>query len=133
MKPRVYIASKLKHVRSWKMHRNTFTDIDFTSRWLDMVDGTEQEAGTSERERFARAWVIDIDDVRKSDFLIIYAAKDEHLRGALVEAGAALAWGVKVIVISEHEDYGTWQNHPLCYHETNVPTALINITNGLYQ
>lgn len=132
MRPRVYIASKLKHAPVWKEFRNTYKlEIDFTSRWFDIENTADQKA-TVDRDHYREVWDIDYRDVRTADFCILYADQGEHLRGALVEAGMMLASGGKVIVIGEHEDYGTWQSHRGVYHEPCVNTALDNIAAGYY-
>lgn len=106
--PKVYTASKLKHADLWKGLRLTWHDIDWTARWPDLVGGVE------DNDSFAREfWRHDIQDVMRSDCVLVYAEAGEHLRGALIEAGAGIALGKHVIVVGEHPDYGTWQHHPM--------------------
>jgi hypothetical protein len=42
---------------------------------------------------------------------VVFAEGDDHLRGALIEAGVAIALHKTVIVVGQHPDYGTWQWH----------------------
>lgn len=103
---RVYFASKLGHGPRWR----AITDprIHAHARWLK-----HNQLGTPDTAEFAsRFWVEDHEDVATADAVIVYGEEGEHLRGALVEAGIAIALKVPVYVIGDHADYGTWQYHP---------------------
>jgi nucleoside 2-deoxyribosyltransferase len=103
---RVYFASKLKHGEKWRDIKDV--RVHAHARWLK-----HNEIGTPDTPEFAkRFWVEDHQDVASSDCVIVYAEDGEHLRGALVEAGIALALDIPVFVIGSHPDYGTWQYHP---------------------
>ncbi|MFA9261732.1 MAG: hypothetical protein ACEQSB_00005, partial [Undibacterium sp.] len=69
----------------------------------------------------------DHEDVSTADCVIVYAEKGEHLRGALVEAGIALALKVPVMVIGDHPDYGTWQYHPGVIRYATIEDAFSSI------
>jgi hypothetical protein len=56
-------------------------------------------------------WKQDQADVIRSDVVMVYAEPQDHLRGALIEAGMGIAYGKTVIVIGDHPDYGSWQYH----------------------
>lgn len=114
---RLYTASKISRTFIWQQLRTEYVGkIEFTSRWLDMCD---LEA-TATRKDFRRFWLIDKADVERSDYLMIWGENEEHLRGALVEAGIAIANGIPVLTIGRHPDYGSWQHHPLV---SNFPTV----------
>jgi nucleoside 2-deoxyribosyltransferase len=108
-RPKVYTASKLKHASMWRDLRSIWSShVEFTARWPDLEDKL------SDDECFAREfWRHDIQDIARADCVLVYAEPGEHLRGALVEAGAGIALGKHVVLVGEHPDYGTWQYHPM--------------------
>jgi hypothetical protein len=55
--------------------------------------------------------------------VLVYAEDGEHLRGALIEAGMAIALGKRVIVVGDHPDFGTWQHHPNVAYATDLSHA----------
>lgn len=105
---RVYTASKLQHWLKWKELRAEWPEFKFTARWPDVdiasIPGTPEQC--------AAHWLDDEKDVRSADVVLVYAEDGEHLRGALIEAGMAIALGKQVIVVGNHPDFGTWQHHP---------------------
>lgn len=104
---RVYTASKLQVAAQWLELDSTWTHVYFHARWLK-----HQKIGTLDTPEFAkRFWQEDQEDVKNADALLVYGREGDKLRGALVEVGMALAYGVPVIVVGEHSDYGTWQYH----------------------
>jgi nucleoside 2-deoxyribosyltransferase len=104
---RIYTASKLKHAGRWRQMREEWPEFHWVARWPVDHCGNIPDTDT-----FARwFWKQDVEDVARCDVLVIYAEGDDHLRGALVEAGVAIALHKTVIVVGSHEDYGTWQWH----------------------
>lgn len=104
---KVYIASKFFHGARW---RNLgWDEFVFTSRWFSLYhDHVPDEA------QFAKlGWMHDIEDVESADVVLVYGGDqaDDRLCGALVEAGAGLAFG-KTVVVGPNPDFGTWQFHP---------------------
>lgn len=114
---RVYFASKLHHAVLWL----TITDprIQAHARWLRHI----ALGAPDSPEHASEFWIEDQEDVRNSDAVVIYAEPSDKLRGALVEAGIALECGVPVIVIGEHDDFGTWQYHPGVHRVPDLPQA----------
>jgi nucleoside 2-deoxyribosyltransferase len=117
---RVYTASKINTGKLWRQLHTDWPEVYFHARWLKHnVLGTEDT-----NDNASKFWQEDVEDIKTSDYLIIYAvSRDEHLRGALVEAGIALGEGIPVIVVGEHKDYGTWQYHPLCKKVSSLEAA----------
>lgn len=107
---KVYFASQLHHARKWlDMSLNSGGHYFTHARWLRHV----MHYSTTEAPENANwFWCCDHEDVVSADVLVCYAEGDDHLRGALVEVGIALASGVQVVVVGNHHDYGTWQHHP---------------------
>ena len=103
---RVYFASKLYHASTWRNLKDA--RVHAFARWLVH----EESATEDSAEEAKNFWIEDVSDVKVADAVVVYAAYDDKLRGALVEAGVALAMKVPVYVIGEHPDYGTWQYHP---------------------
>lgn len=105
---RVYTASKMRHAARWRELCASTPHVQFHARWLKHT-----AIGTPDTpEHAVEFWLQDEQDVKHADAVMLYAEGDEHLRGALVEAGMAIAYGVPVIVVGKHSDYGTWQHHP---------------------
>jgi nucleoside 2-deoxyribosyltransferase len=105
---RVYFASKLKHAAKWRDLCEENHHFIAHARWLK-----HNKIATPDSPRYAREfWLQDEQDVRDADVVVVYGEEGEHLRGALVEAGIALALGIPVYVVGDHPDYGTWQYHP---------------------
>ena len=105
---RVYTASKLRHGLLWreKFQRSSIAFVN--SRWLQ-----HDFIGTPDSPDLAiDFWVEDEEDVKSCDALVVYAAPEDHLRGALVEVGMAIAYGKPIIALGDHSDYGTWRYHP---------------------
>ena len=106
---RVYGASLTKHAQMWIDWAEKHSEVvTLQSRWQ-----AKFVAGATETPQDAREfWKEDEHDVEASDILIVYAADGDILRGALVEAGMAIALGTSVYIIGKSESYGTWQYHP---------------------
>lgn len=111
---KIYFASKLSHAKYFKRIRDEWAvdGIDINSRWLDQAT-LELDGPQLSSHDFHIFWLVDEEDVRQADALILYAEPADKLRGALIEAGFAIALGKLVIVIGDHPDFGTWQHHPM--------------------
>lgn len=117
---RVYTASKLKHAPKWRDLCAATPGIQAHARWLKHnVIGTPDSA-----ENAAEFWLQDEQDVRDADVVMVYGEGDDKIRGALVEAGIAIACGIPVVVVGEHSDYGTWQFHPGVTRMPDLPSAI---------
>lgn len=123
---RVYTASKLSAAPMWKdLQKLWQKDAFFHARWLRHVE-IETPDTPENAEDF---WREDEEDIETADVLIVLARPEDHVRGALVEVGMALAKNVPVIVIGEHADYGTWQYHSGVTKAENFGAALMIIKN----
>jgi len=103
---RVYWASKLVHADRLKreQQQSYFQGIEFTSSWTGIVNAVEDSPANAKA-----FWNRNLRDIMEAEFCVVYAEGDDKLRGALFEAGFAMAQGKPVITIGEHQDYGTWQ------------------------
>jgi len=117
----VYGASKIAHADLWKRLRLEWPEIHFTARWPTLHVGT-----VPDEPAFASVfWEHDLADIRSADAVLVYAEPEDKLRGALVEAGMALALRQRVVVVGEHPDFGTWQYHPLVSRVPDLDSARI--------
>ena len=117
---RVYTASQFHHAPFWREICALSPQIHCHARWLKHAAlGTPDTAANA-----GEFWAQDEQDVRDADAVLVYAAPGDRLRGALVEAGIAIAAGVPVIVVGEHDDYGTWQYHPGVTRVADLEAAL---------
>ena len=116
---KVYTASKLAEADLWKSLRGEWPEVTFTARWPFFHAGDVPNTPF-----YAKAfWLQDAEDVKACDVVLVYGTQGEHLRGALVEAGMAIALGLKVIVVGDHPDYGTWQYHPSVFRVPGLEEA----------
>lgn len=108
---KVYIASKLSYADRFRKYREQWKadGIDLHARWFDQA--IHEDAASD--EDFRIFWLVDEEDVKTSQAVIVYGEYADKLRGALVEAGIAIAHRILVIVIGDCPDYGTWQYHPM--------------------
>lgn len=149
-RPKVYTASKISHAGLWKSlvyqtkrersgkeNRFTWSHVEFTARWPYMA---HLEASSVERptpSQFSHCWTMDLQDVARSDFVLLYAGELERkpsdwpygtdsdtLRGALVESGAALALGKRVVSVGLGDAH-TWSHHPLSTRLSTLEQARI--------
>ena len=110
---RIYIASKTKHADKWCGLRDEGYPINST--WID-------EAGVGETSDFTDLWMRCIREASGADALIVYRERDEVLKGAFVEVGAALSNGVRVYAVGCGDL--SWKNHPLVAECPSLDTAL---------
>ncbi len=110
---KVYIASKLHHAEKFQSLREAWKvdHIDLHARWHDQAE-LEHADHKLTAEDFHIFWLVDEEDVKQSDALILYGERQDKLRGALVEAGIAIGAGILVILVGDCADFGTWQHHP---------------------
>lgn len=75
---------------------------------------------------FGHFWTMDIQDVQRSDFTLLWAGPNNEdlpsLKGGLVEAGAALGAGRCVLLVGYFPDH-SWRFHPRCVPLPNLEEA----------
>lgn len=110
---KVYIASKLTYAAKLRQLREEWKvdSIDLHARWFDQAH--LETHGNPTPDEFHIHWLVDEEDVKRSDAVIVYGLPEDKLRGALIEAGIAIACGILTIVVGDSPDYGTWQHHPV--------------------
>lgn len=105
-KPKIYIASKARHRPRWRDLRDN-RGYDIISHWIDTPDEYSDDPTGLDYDKL---WRTCIQDVKDCDTLVLYVETDEHLKGALVELGIALALGKDIIVTGDLGDNGTWHH-----------------------
>jgi nucleoside 2-deoxyribosyltransferase len=127
MNMKIYIASKAVHRARWRQLRDA--GAPFNSRWIDIPDHIPDEDID-----FRELWNNCIEDVYQCDVLIVVVTAGERLKGVLVELGAAIAWGKRVIVLGDPgRDNGTWVNHPVIEWQPqgSIENTLTHLTDSI--
>lgn len=106
---RIYIASKARHGAEWQKLRDK--GLPISSSWID-------EYRIGDTADYTDLWKRCVVEASECDALIIvqFHNEEEILKGALVEAGAALAHGKPVYAVNVLDQ--TFRYHP------NVTTVL---------
>jgi hypothetical protein len=124
----IYIASRASipaRAAQWRYLRDV-EGWNIISSWID-------EAGEGETDNFSELWVRIENEIRSAERLILYAEEaDFPLKGAYIEVGFALAFGIKVFVVApgvtieprSRRPIGSWMDHPLVAHVPDMATAL---------
>lgn len=111
-----YVASRASIPERSAMWRRLRSEgLDITSTWID-------EAKEGQTHDFGDLWTRIIAEISNADALILYAeSEDFPLKGALIEAGVAIALGKKVYAVLPGvrlegrtlRPVGSWLAHPL--------------------
>ncbi len=112
----IYTASKTKHAPKWLQLRAE--GINVISTWID-----EYMAGQSTclQDLAIRC----IEEPQKADVTLLYCEPEDNLRFALVEVGAALSAGKKIIVIGGGPSVSqTMIKHPNINTVSSISEAL---------
>lgn len=113
---KLYIASKTKHAAKWRKLRGKGHNI--ISTWID-------EAGPGESKDLRDLAQRCVDEAKSADRLILFGKPEDILKGALIEVGAALAFGVPVFAVGYSPSFeSALRNHPLWKECLSVEEAL---------
>lgn len=122
-----YVASRATipaRGRMWRALRDSGVQIN--SSWID-------EDGEGQTENFSDLWLRIEGEVKRSAALILYAESgDFPLKGAYIEVGIALAWGIPVRLVlpgvtledRSARPIGSWIGHPLVSRYHSVREAI---------
>lgn len=122
---KIYIASKVKYGQQWIELRNKGYNI--ISTWIDeWLPNSTQYIG----DLLIRC----IKESSECDVLILYCEPYDVLKCALIEVGAALTSGKKVIIVGicHSVDSETLYAHPNVYKCEDIETALF-LANKIYK
>lgn len=131
-RPKVYTASKIRHAAMWRRYRDEFPKIDFTARWINIPDGVpdHSESTTFQNEEQRKLhWIQDVQDVRRSDWVLAYKEPIDELHGTQFECGIAVGLGKLVIVVGLSQKQ-SWTAHPLVLELKTLPDAFTFILSG---
>lgn len=112
----IYTASKTTHAHKWRELRSAGWPVIAT--WID-------ESGPGETADFSDLWTRCVSEAASAMAVLLYREPGEVLKGAFVEAGAALASGVPVHAIGCGEF--SFVNHPLVTQHATIDAALTAI------
>lgn len=114
VKSGIYTASKTVHAQKWRELRAAGTPV--IASWID-------EAGVGETDDFADLWRRCIGEASRAAAVVLYREPGEVLKGAFIEAGAALAVGTPVHAVGCSEF--SFVNHPLVTQHPNLSSAIL--------
>jgi 8-oxo-dGTP diphosphatase len=110
----IYTASKVKHAAIWRHYRDQGFPI--ISTWID-------EAEEGESSSYEELSVRCIEEAKSAQILMLFCEDEEILKGALIEAGAALASNVQIACIGDCPSLSrVFKEHPL-WKEYASPAA----------
>ena len=115
----IYGASKSHNAWIWISLRSKGVPINAT--WID-------EAGEGHTVDWENLWERCIAEAMEADALILYVDPGDVLTGALVEVGAALGAGNRVLVVGEPGF--RFAAHPLVSCHSSIDEALSALTEG---
>lgn len=129
LKTGIYIASRAsfpQHPANWRKLRDV-EGWNVNCTWID-------EAGAGETDDFSELWLRIESEIRDAERLILYVEPEDFpLKGALIEAGMALAMGTPVYIVAKgvtiekpnFRPIGSWVNHPLVKIVDTMEDALV--------
>jgi hypothetical protein len=132
-KPKVYTASKLALYQLWRDLRTDkeWSFVEWTASWPLLPEQHLRAEETVTEDKMKELWQINIRQVRDSDILLLYGRDTASaLRGSLVETGAALGVGARVVAVGiPNTDEFTF-----CYHHLITRVSnLVEARNYIYR
>jgi hypothetical protein len=123
----VYPAGKTKRI-AWFLALQA-AGVPFLASWLTWpFNGAS--ADTPTQEDWAKHSSTCLREAAEADVVLLVAFEDDRLHfGALVEAGAALAAGKRVFLVSPHE-WPFIRHHPRCRSFATLADAIVAIMAG---
>ena len=121
MSTSIYMASKTTHAPRWQTLRAAGYNV--ISTWIDEAG----EGETLDVPDLARRC---IKEAAEADVFILFCRDTETLKGAFLEAGAALAAGKLVISVGRAANWSTtFASHPPWKEVDTINDALILVDN----
>lgn len=125
-----YVASKTDLAVDWRVLRLDWHSrgiARITSRWIDHPEAFPEDAEDAKRS----LWLQIMEDLGKSDAIIIRARPRDVFKGALVELGAMLVQGKRAYVIGDGPSLqagdrsdASFMAHPLVWRVDHVDDAV---------
>lgn len=114
----IYTASKTKHAAIWRALRASGYAV--VSTWID-------EAGEGETADMSELAQRSIREAASADVTLLYCEPGDLLKGALIEAGAALAAGKEVRCVGTCASLSrVFSRHPRWSEWPTIEAALAN-------
>lgn len=107
----IYLAGRLNCAEEFHQLKTRWPEFDLVSSWVEKIYTSKMEDSW---QNAMINWPINIIEAAGADVTLVWG-RNESLRGALVEAGAALARGKTILLVGESESFGTWRYHPSCF------------------
>jgi hypothetical protein len=121
---KVYPASKSCHWPWWSALRAA--GVPISASWLDWSHNHDKtEPSPAE---WLEHWQRCIREASEADIVLLFAGASENQNGALLEAGAALAAGRQVFLVSPHAR--SWKHHPRVRVFATLEAAVTAIMAG---
>ncbi|MDK9702535.1 MAG: hypothetical protein OEL20_05300 [Sulfuritalea sp.] len=112
----IYFASKVIHAPRWRALRAG--GVPTISTWID-------EAGEGQTADYAELAERSLREIARATAVVLYCEPGELLKGALLEAGAALMHGTPVLCVGECDSLSrVFRKHPFWREYPTVDTAL---------
>jgi len=113
----VYFASKVVHAVRWQAMRDA--GVITASSWID-------EAGEGQTADYGELSERCLNEIAEAERLVLYCQPGEILKGALLEAGAALMAGTPVFLVGECESLSrVFRKHALWHECSSIEEAII--------
>lgn len=118
---KIYTASKTRHASIWIQLRKT--GLNIISTWLNEF---ETGVGMNLKELAIQSII----EPTIADVTILYCEPEDYLSFALIEVGAALAHGRKIVVVGEGPSLSKLMaQHPNIYHVETIEDAVVFVRN----
>ena len=108
------------HTRATVIRRYLQSNLDIRASWLHSEINTGNI--NPSWDAWARHWSTCCSEAAAADVVLLYARKDKHQMGTLLEAGAALGAGKQVWCVSPHR--WSFRHHPLVRNFTSLEDAV---------
>lgn len=112
----IYVASKTVHAPKWRLLRAQ--GVRIISSWVDESEEGQTASYAELAERCIR-------EIHNCDYVLLYCEPGEVLKGAIIEAGAALALGKHVCCVGTCNSISrVFREHPLWSDHETIQSAL---------
>jgi hypothetical protein len=122
---RIYVASKARHASWWKALRAA--NVPIVSSWIDWPGNSTGVEPSS--DAWSDHWSRCITEAANADVCLFVCNDGEQACGQLIEAGAALAAGKRVFIVSSYT--WTFADHPRCRVFGSLADAITAIMAGI--
>ena len=118
-----YVASKVSHAEMWRRVALE-TEIRIVSTWIN-------EAGEGQTADYSELAQRCISEISSASAFILYCELGEVLKGAMIEAGVALAMGVPVYCVGTCDSLSrVFSAHPFWHTSASINAAIVDATVG---